>query len=87
MSSVKPFGILVEAQGEGTARSGDPVIGKPKTSPQIHADDAGQGNPTSHRGGAETRRKAKRCGVKWGKRVDNPGVRWGDLGCEWGGMG
>jgi hypothetical protein len=26
-------------------------------------------------------------GVKWGKPTDKPGVKWGDMGCEWGGMG
>ena len=26
-------------------------------------------------------------GVEWGKRGDKPGVKWGDMGCEWGGMG
>jgi hypothetical protein len=26
-------------------------------------------------------------GVEWGKTGDKPGVKWGDMGCEWGGMG
>jgi hypothetical protein len=26
-------------------------------------------------------------GVKWGEGCDKPGVKWGDMGCEWGGMG
>jgi hypothetical protein len=26
-------------------------------------------------------------GVKWGKPTDKTGVKWGDMGCEWGGMG
>ena len=46
-----------------------------------------RGKTKIHHGDTEARRRAKTNGVEWGKRGDKPGVKWGDMGCDWGGMG
>ena len=95
MTSVKPFGILVGVQGGGVGqevavigKSGHRIIGKPKTSPPRAAvpHEHGGTNPTMEAPTTETRRGQKTNGVKWGRRYDKPGVKWGDMGCESGGM-
>ena len=48
------------------------AVGKNKDPPRRHGD---------------TEKSRKTNGVEWGKRGDKPGVEWGDMGCEWGGMG
>jgi hypothetical protein len=43
--------------------------------------------PSSLAGHGDMKKSGKNNGVEWGKRSDKPGVKWGDMGCEWGGMG